>query len=118
MGLIHLENMEFYAPIGHYEEEQIVGTNFLVNLTLETNMDKPAETDNLDDALDYQKVYEIVATIMAKKAKLLEFVANNILDELYTEFQGLLIHASVKISKLNPPFGGGKTAAVCIEMKR
>lgn len=118
MGLIHLENMEFFALIGHYKEEQIAGTNFLVNLTLETNMDKPSKTDELDDALDYQKAYQIVAKIMSKKAKLLEFVANNILDELFLEFNGLLKNATVKVSKLNPPFGGGRTAAVCVELSR
>ena len=118
MGLIHLENMEFYALIGHYKEEQMAGTNFLVNLILETNMDKPSRTDNLEDALNYQKAYQIVANVMGKKAKLLEFVANNILNDLFLEFKGLLKNATVKISKLNPPFGGGKTVAVCVEMSR
>lgn len=118
MGLIHLENMEFYALIGHYKEEQISGTNFIVNLTLETNMEAPSKSDNLEDALDYQKAYQVVADAMNKKAKLLEFVANNILDNLFLEFKGALKSASVKVSKLNPPFGGGKTAAVCVEMFR
>ncbi len=118
MGLIHIENMEFYALIGHYKEEQIVGTNFLVNLTLKTNMEKPSMSDNLDDALDYQKAYQIVASVMKKKAKLLEYVANNILDDLFLEFEKTLKEATVKISKLNPPFGGGKTMAVSVELSR
>ena len=38
MGLIQIENMEFYAFHGHYREEQIVGNRFIVDLTIETDM--------------------------------------------------------------------------------
>jgi dihydroneopterin aldolase len=42
---------------------------------------------------------------MEIKSKLLENVANRILDELYKEFPAV-IKAEVKVSKLNPPLGG------------
>ncbi len=35
--------MEFYAFHGHYEEEQIVGNRFLVDLEMETDMEKAAQ---------------------------------------------------------------------------
>ena len=34
MGLIQIENMEFYSFHGHFREEQIVGSRFLVDLTI------------------------------------------------------------------------------------
>ena len=38
MGLIQIENMEFYAFHGHYREEQIVGNKFLVELSIDSDM--------------------------------------------------------------------------------
>ena len=32
MGIIEIEGMQFYAFHGHYKEEQIVGSRFLVDL--------------------------------------------------------------------------------------
>jgi 7,8-dihydroneopterin aldolase/epimerase/oxygenase len=52
MGLIKIENMEFYAFHGHYREEQIVGNKFIVDLTLETDMEKPMKSDSLKDAVN------------------------------------------------------------------
>ena len=45
MGKIIIEEMEFYAFHGHYQEEQIVGNRFLVDLEFETNLATPAESE-------------------------------------------------------------------------
>ena len=105
MGLISLENMEFYAFHGHYKEEQIVGNRFLVNLTIETNMDKAADSDSLEDTLNYQAVYQLVKKEMLKKSHLLENIASRILNALYSHFKSI-DSATVKVSKMNPPMGG------------
>jgi len=116
MGLIQLEEMEFYAFHGHYKEEQIVGNKFLVDLSLETDMEKPAKTDELDDALNYQTAYRIVKREMAQKSKLLEHLANRILDSLFEELPAIK-SANLKIQKMNPPVGG-KMRSVSVSMKR
>ncbi|HDJ33340.1 MAG TPA: dihydroneopterin aldolase [Bacteroidetes bacterium] len=105
MGVIRIENMEFYAYHGHFREEQIVGNRFLVDLSLETDMTLPASTDNLRDAVNYQKAYEIVKREMQKKSHLLEHIASRILDTLYDELKGIE-RATIKVSKMNPPVGG------------
>jgi 7,8-dihydroneopterin aldolase/epimerase/oxygenase len=105
MGLIQIEGMEFYAFHGHFKEEQIVGNKFLVDLTIEADMQKPEQTDNLKDAVNYQKAYEIVKAEMGKKSYLLENIAGRILDALYRELPGIN-KATVKVSKMNPPVGG------------
>ena len=105
MGLIQIENMEFYAFHGHYKEEQIVGNRFLVDLTIETDMSIPSKSDNLKDAVNYQKAYQIVKTEMERKSHLLENIAGRILDALYSEMTGIK-KATIKVSKLNPPIGG------------
>ena len=47
MGVIEIEGMEFYAYHGHYAEEQIVGNRFILDVTLITDCEKAAESDNL-----------------------------------------------------------------------
>jgi dihydroneopterin aldolase len=116
MGLIQIENMEFYSFHGHFREERIVGNKFLVNLTIEADMTVPAKTDNLRDAVNYQKAYEIVKQQMDNKSYLLENIAGRILDALYSEMEGIQ-KATVKVSKLNPPLGG-KILSVSVEMTR
>jgi len=116
MGLIQIENMEFYAFHGHFKEEQIVGNKFLVDLTIETDMEIPALSDNLKDAVSYHKAYQIVRKEMEKKSYLLENIAGRILDALYSELTGIK-KATVKVSKLNPPMGG-KIGSVSVVMER
>jgi 7,8-dihydroneopterin aldolase/epimerase/oxygenase len=116
MGLIHLEDMEFYAYHGCFREEQIAGNRFLVNLTLETGMDKASATDDITDTLNYQTAYGIVKREMSVKSHLLEHIARRILDTLFMKFPNL-DSASVKVSKMNPPMGGSMRC-VSVEMER
>jgi 7,8-dihydroneopterin aldolase/epimerase/oxygenase len=114
MGLIHLENMEFYAYHGCFKEEQLAGNWFQVNLTLETDTQKASETDRIDDALNYQYAYQIVKREMAVTSHLLEHVSKRILDALFLEF-AQLERGTVKVSKMNPPMGG-VMKSVSVEM--
>ena len=116
MGFIQIEKMEFYAFHGHFREERIVGNKFLVDVTIETNMKIPAESDKLSDALNYQRVYEIVKQQMELKSHLLEHIAGRILDAIYAEMEGIK-NATVKVSKMNPPMGG-KIGSVSVVMSR
>lgn len=116
MGLIQIENMEFYAFHGHFKEERIVGNKFIVDLTIETDMKVPAESDNLKDAVNYQRVYEIVKAQMEMKSYLLEHIAGRIIDAVYSEMKGIE-KITVKVSKMNPPMGG-KIGAVSVILSR
>ena len=116
MGKIYLENMEFYAYHGHFKEEQIVGNQFLVNMTLETNMEAASKSDHLEDALNYQTVYRLIDMEMKKKSHLLENIAGRILDQVFSTFNNIE-HAWIKVSKMNPPMGG-KMQAVSVSLER
>lgn len=105
MGIIEIEGMRFNAFHGHFESEQIVGNEFVVYLKIETDCEKAAKTDKLEDALNYQIAYEIVKKEMKIISHLLENVAKRILDSLYEQFISIN-KAEVKISKMNPPMGG------------
>ena len=117
MGIIQLEEMEFYAFHGHYKEEQIVGNRFLVDLEIETDMSKASKSDQLEDALNYQTAYRLLKNEMKKHtSNLLENIGKRILDALYDEFEGIE-KATVKIRKMNPPMGG-QMKCVSVTMSR
>ncbi|MBN1414156.1 MAG: dihydroneopterin aldolase [Bacteroidales bacterium] len=114
MNQILLENMEFYSYHGHYPEEQKIGNRFVVSVSIDTDLKKSSETDNLADAIDYRKVYEIVKQEMQVPSKLLEHVAGRMVESIYKAFNGIE-KVTVKVTKLNPPLGG-KTEGVSIVM--
>ncbi len=108
--------MEFYAFHGHYKEEQIVGSHFVVDVALETDTDKAGISDDLKDTLNYQKAYLIIKKEMETTSNLLEHIATRILDALYRELSGIK-KATIKVSKLNPVMGG-KIGSVSVELSR
>lgn len=116
MGLIRIEDMEFYAFHGHFREEQIVGNHFMVDVTIETDTDKAGKSDDLRDTLNYQKAYLIIKREMETTSYLLEHIATRILEALYGELGGI-IKATVKVSKLNPVMGG-RIGRVSVEIAR
>jgi len=97
--------MEFYSYHGHYAEERKIGNRFLVSVSLDTDMEKPSETDHLEDALDYRGVYETVKEEMQVPSNLLEHVAGRIVKSLRRKFSSIE-KVTVKVTKLNPPLGG------------
>lgn len=116
MGIIELEDMEFHAYHGHFKEEQEVGNIFKVDVKIKTDCTKASISDNLTDALDYQKVYRIVKDVMTEVSHLLEHVVKRIMDALYNAFPEI-VSLKVKLAKMNPPLGG-QTDRVCVTMER
>jgi dihydroneopterin aldolase len=117
MGKIIIEEMEFYAFHGHYQEEQIVGNRFLVDLEMDADLTEAADSDNLNDAVNYQQAYQIIKNEMRRtKSNLLENIGKRILDALFAEMEGIE-KASIRVRKLNPPMGG-PIKSVGIKMSR
>lgn len=105
MSTISIEGMEFFAYHGCFDEEQVIGTKFLVDLYLETQTQEAEFSDDLSKTINYQLVYLMVKDEMLQKSKLLEHVGRRILNRLQKEFPSIEA-ATLKISKLNPPLGG------------
>lgn len=115
MSLITIENMEFYAYHGYFEEEQKIGTWFNVDLSMEVDTLKAEKTDDLNDTIDYSAVYQVVKYEMNITSKLMENVGRRILNSIKNCFPNVL-YACIKIKKMNPPLGG-KIGFVEIELK-
>jgi dihydroneopterin aldolase len=105
MGKILLEGMEFFAYHGHYEEEQIIGTKFIVDIEIDFESGKAEHSDHLSDTVNYQEVYHLVKKEMEINAHLLENVARRIHDSILNVFPKAE-SVKIKISKINPSLGG------------
>lgn len=105
MSQISIEGMEFFSYHGHFEEESIIGTHFIVDLSFETDTSKAEISDNLEDTINYLSVYQVIKREMKQNSYLLENVARRILNAILLEFP-LIQYAELKIQKLNPPLGG------------
>jgi 7,8-dihydroneopterin aldolase/epimerase/oxygenase len=116
MGIIRIEDMEFYAFHGHFKEEQIVGNKFLIDLEIETDLEPAGLSDRLEDAADYTIACRVVKEEMDRKSRLLENIAKRILDALYLNMKNLK-KVTVRIRKMNPPVGG-RVGSVSVIMSR
>lgn len=97
--------MIFYARHGCFPEERTIGNKFVVDFSAQTDMSLPSKTDDLEDAVNYQSIYDIIAQEMAIPSSLLENVAGRIIERVKKEFPAIT-SASVSVSKINPPLGG------------
>ena len=116
MGLIEVKNIRLYAYHGCLDEEGKIGSEYRVDLSIKTDLSKSAQTDKLSDTVDYVHLNKIVKEEMAIRTKLLETVADKILDRILEEI-ALVRKATVAVSKLNPPIGGN-VAMVTIKMSK
>lgn len=105
MSTISIEGMEFFAYHGCFDEEQVIGTKFRVDVYFEVDTKEAELTDDLSKTINYQNVFLSVKAEMQQKSKLLEHVGRRILNRLKSDYPGIET-ATLKISKLNPPLGG------------
>ena len=105
LGVIELEGMEFKAYHGVLEQEKVRGNEFVVDFRGELDLSAAAESDNLNDTLNYAEIYDIVAEEMSIPSELLENVAGRIMKAIETRFPQL-VSFSVRVSKKRPPVDG------------
>lgn len=105
MGSIKLKNIRTYSYHGCLVEEGKIGSDYLVNLEVKTNLEKSYASDALKDTVDYVLLNKIVVEEMAIRAKLLEQVANRIAERIFVESK-MVRKIKIEVSKINPPIGG------------
>lgn len=111
-GIIELTGMEFHAFHGCLPSERVEGARYLVDFRCEYDVAAAAESDCLEDTLNYSEIYDIVSREMAVPSNLLEAVAGRIARSIREEHPEIG-EFSVKVSKENPPVAG-KTAWSCV----
>lgn len=117
-GRITLEGLEFHAFHGVYPHERESGNWFEVSISVETDFSKAAQHDELSGTVNYETLYQIVKNEMEKPSKLLETVAENIIQTVMLDLAAVF-SVDLVISKTNPPIGGKcKKATVQISKSR
>ncbi len=107
--------MKFHAYHGCLDFEKRDGNTFLVTVEMELDTNLAGKTDNLEDTLNYQEVYDVVKREMDVPSNLIEHVVKRIQNALVKEFP-LIKSLKARLSKLNPPLGG-EVEAVSIELR-
>lgn len=117
-GRISLEGLEFHAFHGVYPHERESGNWFEVDISVETNILEGAIKDDLDKTVNYEVLYQIVKGEMEIPSKLLETVAEKIVERVLQDLVSVDL-VELKISKINPPIGGKcKKASLWLRKKR
>lgn len=105
MGIIRIHNMAFYGYHGVSAAEKEIGKRYTVDIELSVDTARAAETDDLNDTINYEEVYRVVGDLITRNTfHLTETIAERIADLVLEAFQpkGLI----VRVRKNTPPFPG------------
>jgi len=115
--------MHFYAYHGFYEEEQIVGGHYVLDVYVEVDIDAAAMADDLYEAaeedseedveplsVNYETIFLLCKKEMQQSSKLLESVAQRIADRIGGYFTNT-VGIKVRLKKIQPPLPGKVDAA-------
>lgn len=106
MTKILISNVMFYGFHGVYEYEREQGQRFYYDVEMTAGSDLAAATDDLDDAVDYVSVYQMVQDLAEnKRFKLLEALAAHIGDELLRHYVAIA-EVTVRVRKPSVPIAG------------
>jgi dihydroneopterin aldolase len=105
MITIALQGAEFFAYHGFYPEEQKLGCRFLVDIAVGFAPETNLKDDELNDTVDYEKLYYIACNEMKQTRMLIETVGQAIVDRIVERYS-FVNTVQVVIKKLNPPLQG------------
>ncbi|WP_276361042.1 dihydroneopterin aldolase [Daejeonella sp. H1SJ63] len=100
---VSLEGVRFFAYHGFYPEEQLLGTEFMLDIEAETEVFGSGD-DEISNTVNYERLFQIASEEMNVPRKLIETVAHSILDKIRHEFLAVQM-IRVKIRKMYPPMG-------------
>ena len=101
---IALHGGEFFGYHGFYPEERKLGTCFLVDMEVSFTPIGDLTEDNLSHTVNYEHLYEIAGDEMKQTKKLIDTVAQAILNRIKIKYP-FAEKIEVSIKKLNPPLG-------------
>lgn len=100
---VAIKGMRFFSPIGFYEEEQLLGNEFFVDLLVVFTFES-SDTEELGNTVNYEELFQLLHEVMRPKRKLLESAAEELLQKAREKYP--FVHKiHVSIQKTTPPFG-------------
>jgi len=105
MGKIRIANMTFYGHHGVGESERDLGGKFHIDVELVLDLDRAGRSDDVEDTVDYQQVYNVIAQVeRSKRFRLLEALASSAADAILSRFE--VMEVTVRVRKGSVPLGG------------
>jgi dihydroneopterin aldolase len=104
MMKIAIHGAEFFAYHGFYPEEQKLGNWFIVDMEVGFEPNDNISDDEIANTVNYEQLYRIINEQMKQTRKLIETVAQAILDEVKSTCP-YLKQIGIVIKKMNPPLG-------------
>jgi dihydroneopterin aldolase len=99
MDKIHIEGLEVLALIGVYDWERKYQQRLIVDVELTADLSLAAQTDNVDNTLNYAEIAQGISEFAAKSQfKLIEALASHMADWLLQSFPKLK-SVRLKLSK-------------------
>lgn len=102
MGIVEVNDIRVRAFHGCIDEEALVGGEFSVNVKVHAPFAKAALTDDLNQAIDYVVITDIVKKQMSIRAKLIEVVVMRIVKSIQTRYS-IATEVEVKLVKHRAP---------------
>lgn len=107
MDVISINGLRLTAHHGVFDQERRVGNEFEVNVKLHVAAAYHVMmSDDINDAVNYAEVVEIVKKEMAIPSKLIENAAGRIRNALRERFGKQICGGEVTVAKLAPPIPG------------
>jgi len=103
--LVKLEGLDFFAHHGVYAEEREIGNKYTVTIEIEINDDINFLSDDLNNTINYEEVYQLVKEVMDQPKMLLETLAAEINKKALDRFANANKVTTI-VSKHNPPIKG------------
>jgi len=100
MLTIQLHQLQFFAYHGLYEVEKINGNNFLMDIDI--CIGETGKIENINQTIDYVKVYDLISNRMKVPTPLLETLAQELAAGIYV-LDNRIISITISIKKLTPP---------------
>ena len=114
--ILKVKNMLFYAFHGVHNEEKIRGQQFSVDVEAILDLSIAGHSDQLEDTVDVNVVYDIVEeTLLEGEFNLIEAVAEHIAESLLNKLK--LESVIVRVRKPNAPIQG-ISAGIEVEIRR
>ena len=81
--IIKIKNLCLQTIVGVYEFEQSILRDIVINVEINTDNDLAVYSDNIDDAIDYDKIVEKIKNIVKQNHfKLIERMAGSIIEAI------------------------------------
>lgn len=112
---IHLNNIRAWGRHGVSDEERQSAQELTAEITMQVDLQQASTSDDLNDTVDYSKVYEqAVKIIESTSYRLLERIGGHILAEHMRDSR--ICSASITLSK--PNLLNGATPSVTVTARR